>query len=302
MELDKIFVIDWSQVKTTVEAGLDSGEVTLRRGVAYWTGKNGRKGIVQHLPFIEQTFDPSQNMEQILKGLSAAQSTVVVSAMASTGIIVAAIAIQTAYLGRKLDRLQETMDLVSQDVHSQNVLMFMNKLSDYMGTVESTRELLMAPNGLDQTKDIAHIHLAELARQRNALMSLLDNLIRYIPNATERNQSLMLDFTNSVIELLPSTIRLEAELYDQLGKFDMANHVVRTAGDKYWKLVEFYRTWCNKQAQDVIKGESNVAGLLEKNSGELTRLFALDFNQALLMEMPTPKLKNGRSIMSWFKT
>ena len=192
------------------------------------------------------------------------------------------------------------MDLVSQDVHSQNVLMFMNKLSDYMGTVESARELLMDPNGLVQTKEIAHIHLAELARQRNALMSLLDNLIRYIPNATERNQSLMLDFTNSVIEFLPSAIRLEAELYDQLGKFDMANNVVRTAGDKYWKLVEFYRTWCNKQAQDVIKGESNVAGLLEKNSGELTRLFALDFNQALLMEMPTPKLKNGRSIMSWF--
>ena len=212
--------------------------------------------------------------------------------MVSTGVIVAAIVIQTIYLGRKLDRLQETMDIVSKDVHSQNVLMFMHKLSDYMGTVESARELLINSAVIDQTKDIAHIHLAELARQRNSLMSLLDNLIRYIPNATERHQDLILDFTNSVIELLPSTIRLEAELYDQLGKFDMANHVVKTAGGKYWQLVDFYRSWCNEQAQGVIKGESNVAGLLEANGNKLKRLFTLDFNKALLVEMPIPQLES----------
>lgn len=289
MNLDSIYIIDWSKLSAEVFAGIQSGDATIRKGVAYWSG-NGKNGIAEHLPFIEKTIDASQDMETILKGLSAAQSTVAVTAMVSTGIIVAAIAIQTVYLGRKLDRLQETMDEVSQDVHSQNILMFMNKLSDYMGTVESARELLIDAKVINQTKDIAHIHLAELGRQRNALMSLLDNLIRYIPNATERHQSLILDFTNSVIELLPSTIRLEAELYDQLDKFEMANHVIRSAGGKYWKLVDFYRAWCNEQAQGVIKGESNVAALLEANSDKLKRLFDLNFNQALLQETPVPRL------------
>ncbi len=290
MNFEAIFVVDWSKVKDEVIAGLASGDISIRRGLAYWSSASGKNGIVQHLPFLEQKIDASQNMEHILKGLAGVKSAVAVSAMVSTGVIVAAIVVQTIYLGRKLDRLQDTMDIVSKDVHSQNVLIFMDKLSDYMGTVESARELLINSSVIDQTKDIAHIHLAELARQRNALMSLLDNLIRYIPNATDRHQNLILDFTNSVIELLPSTIRLEAELYDQLGKFDMANHVVKTAGKKYWKLVDFYRSWCNQQAQGVITGESNVAGLLEENSDKLKRLFKLDFNQALLVEMPIPQI------------
>ncbi len=293
MGVELIFVIDWSKVKDEVIAGINNGDISIRRGLAYWSSTSGKSGIAQHLPLLKKTIDTSQNMEKILKGLSAVQSTVAVSAMISTGVIVAAIAIQTIYLGRKLDRLQETMDIVSKDVHSQNVVMFMDKLSDYMGTVESARELLINSDVIEQTKDIAHIHLAELARQRNSLMSLLDNLIRYIPHATERNQSLMLDFTNSIIELLPSTVRLEAELYDQLGKFDMANHVIKTAGGKYWRLVEFYRAWCNEQARGVITGKSHVAGLLEENGDKLRRLFTLDFNKALLEEAPTPQLASS---------
>jgi len=78
MNFDKIFVIDWSKVTSEVIAGLASGDITIRRGLAYWSASSGKNGIAQHLPFVQKTIDTSQNMEQILKGVAAAKSAVAV--------------------------------------------------------------------------------------------------------------------------------------------------------------------------------------------------------------------------------
>jgi hypothetical protein len=290
MSLEKVFIIDWDKVYDTVKKGLELGEVVFKNGVAYKIQKEGHSVIIQHLPFVEQLIDPNENMDIILKGLSGIKSTVAVSAMVSTGVIVAAIAIQTIYLGKKLNKIQETVDLVSKDIHSQNVLTFMQRISDYMGTVESVRELLIDESIANQVPDIAHLHLADLAKQRNSLISLLDNLITYIPNASERHQEIMLDFTNTIIEILPATIRMEAELYDRLGKFYMSNHILREAGVKYNRLLSFYRDWCNERAKNIIRGDDKVAFLIENKKSDLQRLFNLEYNKALLSTQAVPLL------------
>jgi hypothetical protein len=277
MNYEQVFVFDWSKVKPSVIEGLNNGTIRLRDGVAIG------KGVQQWMPLLKQNIDSSKNIESVLKQLHAAQNIQLAVTALSTGIILGAIVVQTMYLAKKIDKLQRQIDLVSQDVHSQNVLYFMGKLSEYFGVVEASRILLLDKELVTETEDIAVQYIGQLASKRNELLSLIDNLVNYIDNASERHASLMLDFVNMMLDLLPKSICLEIQLCERYGKFKLADHIAKTATQSYKGVLANYKDWCNKKAKGVIAGSGiKHAQLLHKNESLLQQLFNSEVNQALL--------------------
>lgn len=287
MSYEQIFVCDWSKVEPYIIEGLQDGSIWLRDGVAV-----NSDGVVKWLPLIEQSIDSSNNIEDILKQLKTAQTLQLSATALSTGLILGAVVIQTMYLANKIDKLQNKIDLLSRDVHSQNVIYFMGQLSEYFGLIESARILLLNKELVDESSGIAEQYMAQLAAKRNELLSLIDNLIHFIDDASEQHAKLMFDFVNMMLDLLPKSICLEVQLYERYGKFKMADHIRDTAKKSYDSVLNNYKAWCNHKAKSAIKGESpKHSALIENQNNLLKQLFNSEINQSLLSTRATPILQ-----------
>lgn len=283
MNYDKAFMFDWSEVKPEVIEGILNGKVDLRDGVAYWLNQNGIKVIAQHMPLKEVMVDNSKGLEAVIRPLQAAQNIQLAATAISTGLIVGAIVVQTMYLAKKIDKLQDKVDLISQDINSQNVLYFMGQMSEYFGVVESARVLLLDKALSEESVDIATIYQAQMAVKRNELLSLIDNLVSFVDSASERHAVLMFDFINTMLDLLPKSIFIEKELYDRYGKFKMADHILETASLRYDSVLDKYKLWCNDSIKNIVSGKGTEhSKLIHKNEPALQQLFQSEVNSMLL--------------------
>lgn len=284
MNFEQIFVCDWSKVEPYIIDGLNDGSIWLRDGVAV-----NSDGVVKWLPLIEQSIDSTKSIEEVLKQIQSAQTLQLTATALSTGLILCAVVIQTMYLANKIDKLQSQIDLISKDVHSQNVIYFMGQLSEYFGLIESARVLLLNKELIDESGGIAEQYMAQLAAKRNELLSLIDNLIHFIDDASEQHAKLMFDFVNMMLDLLPKSICLEIQLYERYGKFKMADHIKDTAKKSYDNVLNNYKAWCNHKAKRAIKGESTKHSvLIEKQHDLLKQLFNSEINQSLLSVRAKP--------------
>ena len=289
--METIFTFDWQNVYPKVIEGIQNGTITLRDGVAYWTTLAEKSGIAQHMPLKEIVFDPNaiNELKELVEILHATQ---MVALGVSTGIIVGAIVLQTAYLSKKLDRLQQTVDLISQDINSQNVLFFMEKMSEYFGVVESARVLMLDKKLVPETADVATVLLTQMSIQRNELMSLIDNLISYADEATETHLQQMLDFITMMLDIVPKAIYIESQLCDRYGKFKLAQHLMSENTKRYNKTLQYYRDWCNTKVKNIIRGEIDPEALaFHDKKDDLKELFNSKNNQDLLQQLIEPKLE-----------
>lgn len=276
---EKVLIIDWSKVKPEVIEGLQRGTIRLRDGVAV-----SNKGVEQWLPLVEKTIDSSEGLGSILKQMQAAQTIQLAATGLSTGLLLGAIVAQTKYLANKIDKLQDQIDLVSQDVHSQNVIYFMSQLSEYFGLIESARVLLLDKALVEESHEIAVQYMAQLAVKRNELLSLIDNLVGYVDSASAQHAKLMFDFVNMMMDLLPKTICLESQLYERFGKYKMADHILETSSKNYNLILSNYKTWCNTKAREVISGQTpQHAQLINNQKDLLKQLFDSEINKAILI-------------------
>jgi len=296
--MDTVFTFDWIKVYPEVLAGLQDGTVCLRDGVAYWTKLAEKSGIVQHIPLKASELDPEEikslasNVQGLAKLTQGAHATQLAAIGLSTGLIVGAIVIQTAYLSRKIDKLQTTIDLVSHDVDSKNVIDFMGKISEYFGVVESARQLLLDKALVSETQDVAAQLITLLSIKRNEIMSLVDNLIAYADQVSDRHLSHILDFINTMLDSLPKAIFVEAQLCDRYGKFRFAAHIVREGRLKYDDTLSSYRAWCNSRVQSVIAGKSDPAALcFQSKEADIKQLLISSINQPLLQDLIQPQLE-----------
>ncbi|MBB1370641.1 hypothetical protein [Pseudoalteromonas sp. SR45-4] len=276
---EKVLIIDWSKVKPEVIEGLHRGTMRLRDGVAV-----SNKGVEQWLPLVEKTIESSEGLGSILKQIQSAQTIQLAATGLSTGLLLGAIVAQTKYLANKIDKLQDQIDLVSQDVHSQNVIYFMSQLSEYFGLIESARVLLLDKALVEESHEIAVQYMAQLAVKRNELLSLIDNLVGYVDSASAQHAKLMFDFVNMMMDLLPKTICLESQLYERFGKYKMADHILETSSKNYNLILSNYKTWCNTKAREVISGQTpQHAQLINNQKGLLKQLFDSEINKAILI-------------------
>ena len=172
--IGKVLVHDPSRFNEVLNQALINGQAVIRDGVAYWQKGSGYNGIIQHLPFKEIDVKSMEHVKEIAQ-LTA--STAAVSAAISTGVILAALVVQTKYLANKLDSIQETVDQISKDIDSQNIIYYMDKISEYIGGVEVARTLLSNRDIANEIKEVSYPLLVDLATKRNHNLSFIDNIL-----------------------------------------------------------------------------------------------------------------------------
>ncbi len=289
--METIFAFDWDKVYPEVLEGLKSGKITLRDGVAYWTEIARKSGIVQHMPLKKMAFDP-EKLSEISKLIQSSHATQMVAIGLSTTIIVGAIVVQTMYLAKKINKLQETMDIVSSDINAQNVMFYMEKLSKYFGAVESARVLLLDKSLVSETHDIAANIISQLSIERNEVLSLISSLITLADQVTDRHLEQMLDFITMILDVMPKAIYLESQLCDRYEKFKLSEHLMQQNTERYNDTLQHYRDWCNSKVEAVIRGDSNpVAITFHDKKDDLKALFDSNNNNALLQQLVSPSLE-----------
>ncbi len=168
---EKIWIVDEAKFSVKLLEAMAEDKAVIHDGVAYWAKDSGGKGIIQHIPFKETS------IEGIEDALRMAQSTAVMATAISTGIILAALIVQTRYLAAKLDKIQGVVDVISKDVHSQSILFYMDKIAEYVGQLEVARSYLKDRTLIEEVRELAIPLLTALASKRNQVLSFIKNIL-----------------------------------------------------------------------------------------------------------------------------
>ncbi len=254
----RVWTVDIVNIKPQVLEGYENGSIVIRRGVAYWSKKSGNNGIVQHIPFLETTVKQNEDLLSLTKSIQIAQNATNLAISLSTAMILGALIIQTRYIATKIDKLQKSIDEISTDIHSQNILYYMDKISNYFGIIESARIFMLDDSIKNEIKDIAVTLLANISCKRNELFSFLDNLLSIAGNEkliSKRHYELIIDFVHIVLDLLPKSIYIETELYVHIDKFNASDFIFNESTNRYQELLHNYKQWFNSQYKQAISGK-----------------------------------------------
>lgn len=280
----KIWILDTDNLKQEVINGLNNGMVNVYDGVVYWAKQSGNKGIIQHLPFKEIVIDKTDDVMSLAKSIQGLQATTLGVVGLSTCIILGALIIQTQYLSSKIDKLQETIDILAAEIHSQNIIYYMDKISSYFGAIESARILLLDKSIKEEIRDIAASLLANIACKRNELFSFLDNILSIAHVVSPNHYELIVDFVHLVLDILPKAIYIEKELYARIDKINAAEFIFQESRTHYTRLLEMYKSWCNQQYKDSINGKlpQSYAIAFLRREEKVANLFKSKENTLLL--------------------
>lgn len=252
-KMTEVWIPDWPRVRPDVLDALKNGRAMLREGVAYWTGVDGQRGIAQHVPLIKTQLAEGANLLQ-MAGAAA------VPVAAATGVILAAIVIQTRYISNKLDHIQKTIDNVAKDVRAQHILFYADKVSEYFGAVDAARTILSFRDIADETFDVASSLIGPLAVHRHQLLSFADNigLLLNQPSISDEHFELILDFLHHTLDLVPKGICIESALAVRAGKFGLADRIIEAGRDRYSIALHGYRAVLNESFQEIVKGRAGT--------------------------------------------
>lgn len=298
--INKEWVLNESSLTTTLIEALQKGHAVIYDGVAYWAEGSGKTGIIQHLKFTERSVDNAKQIMEQLQSVASAtqnvaqavqsmQNVLMATQVLSSVVVVGAIVVQTQYLGRKLDAIQDTVDEIAQTQHEQNLVFYMDKIGDYMGYVEYTRSLLEDRAMATEIREVATPLLAHLGSKRNHIASLVDNIAGYVKNsAGERSESkhfkLMLDFIHMLVDILPGALHAEHLLAARIGKPALAQSILWSGAQKYEQVLGSYRGLMNQLNREMVAGALGQQGerVFMEYKPKLLELMQSPVNQMLL--------------------
>lgn len=283
VDLMRVWVIDESKLSKMLLDALSQGKAVIHDGVAYWAEGSGKTGIIQHIPFKETVL---QSAEEAIK---AAQMTTVMAAAASTCIILGALIVQTKYLAAKIDKIQVTVDEIAKEIHSQNIIYYMDKITDYIGGVEVARTLLRDRSLAHEIKEIAFPLLATSAAKRNHALSFVDNVLNLVRNSddlTNRHYELIINFAHMMLEIMPLGMHTEYLLASRIGKPQLAELILIDGAERYQNAISVYKGFLNEQHRSLIRGSiGNKAEIFHRIEKKAENLIKSDEN-SLLLSLP----------------
>lgn len=284
---EKIWIIDEAKLYPNLIQAMSDGKAVIHDGVAYWAEGSGKTGVIQHLPFKETAF---QNVEEALK---IAQTTATIATAVSTGIILAAIVVQTKYLAIKLNKIQGTVDVISQDVHAQSIVFYMDKITEYVGHIEAARTLLKDRSLADEIRELAIPLLTTLAGKRNQVLSFLDNILGLANSSkdvTPKHFELITNFAQMMLELMPFSIHIEYLLSSRIGKLRLAEQILIDGSERFNAALEVFRGFMNELHRELVRGKiGERVGTYRSIEGRATQLFQSEQNK-LLLSLPTGRV------------
>lgn len=280
VDLMKVWVIDESKISKTLLEALSQGKAVIHDGVAYWAEGSGKTGIIQHIPFKEAMLKSAE------EAIKAAQMTSVIAAAASTCIILGALIIQTKYLAAKLDKIQVTVDEIAKELHSQNIVYYMDKITDYIGGIEVARTLLKDRSLAHEIREIAFPLLAASAAKRNHALSFIDNVLNLVRNSddlTNKHYELIINFVHMMLEIMPLGMHMEYLLASRVGKPQLAEQILLDGAERYQNAMDVYRGFLNEQHRSLIRGSiGNKAEIFHRIETKAENLIKSDENRLLL--------------------
>lgn len=280
VDLMKVWVIDESKLSKTLLEALSQGKAVIHDGVAYWAEGSGKTGIIQHIPFKETMLKSAE------EAIKAAQMTTVIAAAASTCIILGALIIQTKYLAAKLDKIQVTVDEIAKELHSQNIVYYMDKITDYIGGIEVARTLLKDRSLAHEIREIAFPLLAASAAKRNHALSFIDNVLNLVRNSddlTNKHYELIINFAHMMLEIMPLGMHTEYLLASRVGKPQLAEQILLDGAERYQNAMDVYRGFLNEQHRSLIRGSiGNKAEIFHRIETKAENLIKSDENRLLL--------------------
>ncbi len=248
---EKIWIVDEAKFSVKLLEAMAEDKAVIHDGVAYSAKDSGGKGIIQHIPFKETS------IEGIEDALRMAQSTAVMATAISTGIILAALIVQTRYLAAKLDKIQGVVDVISKDVHSQSILFYMDKIAEYVGQLEVARSYLKDRTLIEEVRELAIPLLTALASKRNQVLSFIKNILDLAKSSkdiTAKHFDLIVNFVQLMLELMPAGIHTEYLLTARIGKLRLAEHVLIDGQEKFNLALNVFREFMNGLHREFTNG------------------------------------------------
>ncbi|OPA85113.1 hypothetical protein BFW88_23715 [Pseudomonas fluorescens] len=284
--LQKIWVLDEAALSKKLLDALAQGKAVIHDGVAYWKAGSGETGIIQHLPFKETMIKSAE------EAIKAAQMTTVMAAAASTCVILGALIIQTKYLAAKLDKIQHTVDEIAKDLHAQNIVYYMDKVTDYIGGIEVARTLLKDRSLAHEIREVAYPLLATAAAKRNHALSFIDNILNLAHNSNEltnKHYELVVNFAHMMLEIMPLGMHTEYLLAARVGKPQLAQQILEDGAERYQGAMNLYKNFLNDQHRSLIRGSiGEKAEIFHRIEHKAKQLIHSEENRLLL------SLPNGR--------
>jgi len=278
---NEIYTIIWEKVRPETIELLKTGQARVINGVARDVSDNFK--IVQHMPFEKIDVSDISNLSSAVKSLQHAQTIMLGMQVISSMAIIGAIVVATAYLSKKLDIIQEKIDMIKKELQDQNVVYYTEKISNFWGTTEATREIICNQDVVLENEDVVIIKLSELSTLRNQLFAFLNRLIFISDKFELEHKTLTIDFINMTIDLLPKAVFIESQAAYKIGRFHLGDNIRYSTKLKYYALIDNYKQWSNRQHQSIIKGDisSNTQAFANKYDDIKTLMFSTE-NQYLL--------------------
>lgn len=277
---EKIWVLDEAAFSQKLIDALSASKAVIHDGVAYYAKGSGQTGVIQHLPFKETVFRSAE------EALNAAQMTTVMATAASTCVILGALIIQTKYLAAKLDKIQNTVDEIAKELHTQNIVYYMDKVTEYIGNIEVARTLLKDRSLAGEIKDVAFPLLASAAAKRNHALSFIDNILTLAQDSNElsnKHYELVVNFAHMMLEIMPLGVHTEYLLTARVGKPMLAQLVLEDGAERYEKAMQQYKGFLNTQHRELVRGNiGDKTVVLQRIEDKARQLFQSRENQLLL--------------------
>lgn len=275
---EKIFKIDLSKVNLDVLKKLETGEARIINGVARNIKDNSQ--ILQHMPFKEVIYTSNQELSQVIQ---ASQQAVTSMVAISSVAIMGAVIISTAYLSKKLDKIQKQIDNIHKEIQDQNIIYYSEKIANYFGALEATRELINDQKVVIENPDLILLRLSDLSILRNQLTSFIDNIIYISDGFSSAHKALVIDFVNMTMDLLPKGIFVESQAAYKIERFYLGDNIRETAKLKYNNTIKMYKEWANDKYKKIVSGKSdkNVKAF-QKSYKEIRSLYESKENELLL--------------------
>jgi hypothetical protein len=252
---ETFFTIDWSKVNPDVLKALQNGQSRIVNGVARNVKDNSQ--ILQHMPFKELTTKSGQEIDDILKAVQGSQQAMAGLMAISTVAIIGAVVVATAYISNKLDKIQEQIEIVLKEIHDQNILYYLDKITSYFAAIEALRELMKSESVIEENRDLVLATLSHTSILRNHLLSFIDNIIFVSDGFEKKHKELVIKFLNSTLQLLPKAIFIESQAAYKLERYALGDCIKENAKIKYDNCINNFKIWLKEKRRNVIEGKTN---------------------------------------------
>ena len=260
---DQLYRMAFEKMPNEILAGLDSNAYQIFNGVVR---KVDNYAIVKHIPLEPVYFDQANQAKDLLstaQQLQRASAGIQVAMALSTVAVMGAIVVATAYLAKKIDKLQTEIAKVHKELNDQNIVFYTNKISRYFGQVESLREICAKQQTLEENKDYVLILLAQTSAERNQLLSFMSALLHAVDSFSTEHKNIAIDFLTTSLDMIPKGAFIETQAAYKIERFSLGESVRLGTKNKHEAAIDMYKKWANENYRKIVSGSHRCSNIEE---------------------------------------